>query len=337
MSKKDLLDNTENIPIDNLQEGVRFFNEGKYLRAINMLFPLLEGENSDYVRQYLARCFFRLEEYQVAYSHFEELLKSDQYREYAASMLATIDCILGDGQRALRVIKKLPPTQTNLISQVYILYYIYRETRKESLLDEAETIISKISTYDLSDSYKTRYYLACGMIRQARKEYPFSLSNYKTALSYTQLDAYKASIYDEIGSLYIDMNDLQNAEIYLMQAYNILSIGNSVEKGINLKMLGILEKIKGNYNKAKEYFLEAIKILNEKETYYEAREVQCLLLGFKHDQQFYEEATQFSVLQQFHSGFEEVTKHNEKIIDIIDRSSDDNNNDSNVIRPDLAR
>lgn len=333
-----LSDDLQNTSISNvIGKSLKYFNDGLYLEAINEFYSLLAEDESGLAQQYVARCYFRMEKYKLAYGHFEKLLKWEQHKDYALSMMATIKSIWGQHEEALKMIKRLPSKPNNLINQIYLLYYVHKSTKKEWILDEAEKLTTKLSTFNLNNSKKFKYYLACGMIKQAAKQFSFALGNFKYALTFASNDFDKAQIYNEIGFLYMRNGDLVNAELYLVKAYDILKSLNKIETGINFKLLGILERHKKSFKQSRWYLQEALKILNEKETYFEACEVHSLLLEFNDDEKFYEKAGYFTTLTQCENGLREVNKLDEKIIDILDNNYDDINcDDSNHYWPILG-
>lgn len=302
-----------------VDEGSRLFEDGKYIEAIEIFSHLLGVKENEYVRIFLARCFFRLEKYELASKHFKILLSSTKYHDYATSMLATINIIWGNYHEALRQIRQLPPTPSNQITQIYILYYIFKHTKQDWALYDAEKLMPKISLSHLDNEDKGIYYLACGMVRQALGEHGLAMSHYNSALSITQVESNRVKILDEIASLYLETNELEKAEKTLLQVKEFLTDKHEVEKGINFKLLGLLERKKRDFAKARSYFQEALQILNEKETYLEAAEVNCLLMELNKSD-FYMSAECYSTVLQCERGIKEVKKESEKVIYILDNT-----------------
>lgn len=302
-----------------ISEGTQLFEEAKYIEAIEIFSHILGEEENDYVRVFLARCFFRLEKYELASKHFKILLLSTKYHDYATSMLATINIIWGNYNEALREIRKLPPKPYNLITQLYILYYIHRHTKQEWALIDAEKLMRKIALCDLNDENKFKFHLACGMVRQACKEYSSAMNHYETALTFSPCESERVKVLDEMGSMYTEIDELAKAEKILMQVCEFFADKNEVEKGINFKLLGLLERKRRDFKKARLFFQEALKILNEKETYLEAAEVNCLLMELNKSD-FYMSAECYSTVLHCEQGIKEVKKENEKVIDILDNN-----------------
>ncbi|MCK4257766.1 MAG: hypothetical protein KAX49_02245 [Halanaerobiales bacterium] len=329
--KKELTIDIENIAIKRkIEEGIELFNLSKYVHAIEKFSMVLGSFEYGLARQYLGRCYFRLEKYEQAYNHFNKLLEDKRYRDYGLSMLATIYAIWGHYKEALKEIKKIPPKPSNLIKQLYILYYIHKHTKRDSTLSDATQIMRKITRMEMSKSLKRKFYLASGMVWQAQKENSLAESQFLKALQLAVTDLDKAKILNELGLLYLELNDLSRAENILLEVHDLLKDSNSEEKGVNYKLLGLLERKKKNLEKAQYYLQEAVKILREKETYLAAAEVNCLLMNlYKED--FYVSAEYFANVLQCEQSIEEVKKQNEKILNIIDGNFDDNtfiNNDS---------
>lgn len=319
VEKKELPSDSENIVNGKIDEGIAHFEAGMYIEAIEVFSRLLGEKEDDYVRQYLARCFFRLEKYEIASKHFTVLLSSTRYHDYATSMLATINIIWGNYNEALRRIRSLPPKPSNTVIHLYILYYIHKHTKQDWVLYDAEKLMRKISVLDLKDSIKWKYYLACGMIRQALEEYSLAKHHYETALSFAHFESDRAKILDEFGSLYLETGQLLEAEKVLMEAFSFLNNKIEIEAGINFKLLGLLERKKRDFEKARTYFQRALQILNEKETYIEAAEVSCLLMELNKSD-FYMSAQCYFTVLQCEKGIDESIKENEKVINILDEN-----------------
>jgi tetratricopeptide (TPR) repeat protein len=327
---------TEHSIHDQISEGKLLFEDGKYIEAIEIFSHILGEMEDEFVRVFLARCFFRLEKYELASKHFKVLLSSTRYHDYATSMLATVNLIWGNYNEALRQIQKLPPNPNNLITHLYILYYIHRHTKQEWAIYDAEKLMRKISLCDLSDENKFKFHLACGMVKQACKEYSQAMSHYENALTFSPSESKQVKVLDELGSMYTENGELDKAERILLQVNEFFADKSEMEKGINFKLLGLLERKKRDYKKARQFFQEALKILNEKETYFEAAEVNCLLMELNKSD-FYMSAECYSTVLQCEQAIKEVKKENEKVIDILDNNISSTGSSTTTESPTLTR
>lgn len=297
-----------------IEEGQKLFEEGEYVKALQ-IFEQRVGENP-VSRYYLARCYFRMEKFKEAFGHFELLQNVTEYSSYSMTMLSVIYAIWGEYSKAVTMMKKLSDTVMNLIYQIYVLLYIHKATNQEWTLIDGEKLMKKVMSQDVEGSARWRFHLACGMIHQALGEYFLARSQYDEALQHVGGAVDRAKVLDELGSMLLEQDELAEAEGVLNEACQNLH-QQSIEVGINYKLLGLLQKKQKNYEEAHDYFKEAVKILREKETYREAAEVTCLLIN-QNKSDFYVSAEYYATLLAYERSLKEMQKENEKVIRILE-------------------
>ena len=259
-------------------EGLKLFNQGDYMEALEKFTRAqMAKDNIEKATREIARCYFREERFLTAYKCFLEMVEADIMAEYALSMIASIKAYEGEYEEAIRTLKKMPVTINNTINLATFYYLQYFHDRCELSLFESKKILDKLEPTKLDKVFIWRVFLCQAMLHQAMGEYGTAERQYQLALDQSLDKHSRASILDELGSLYLELQDYEKAEQVLNEAELIVSGTNSVEDGLNKKWLGILHINLENAPEAKGYLDAASKILKDRRIFKELAAVNFYL------------------------------------------------------------
>lgn len=320
----------DNLVKKKIKEGIELFKKCDFYQAIESFAMVLGHKENDSARRYLARCYFRIGNYQAAYKHFDILSNSEEFKDYAISMIATIKAIQGNYGEAIKILKKLPQTTHNLINLSIMYWQKYKVEKTEWFLLEAKRILNSIDLPTTPKTFHWSIHTNLGIITQTLKEYSAAESHYKKALKSTDNPIHQGKALNEYGNLYIDMDKLDEAKEILDQASELVK-KNSVAEGYNAKYRGLIYRKQKNYEEAIKWLKLASTNFEEQNLYLELAEV-CIMLVTLHypDTEFYDLATIFADVLHFEKKLKEVCNLDEKAVDFIVN----NFNDGRVIHND---
>lgn len=314
--KKELPDgNSNNTEKTKMEIGEELFNEGKYIEAI-AVFSILAEQGDLLARQYLARCYFRLDMYDPAYKEFSLLAESedDEMRDYGTSMVAFLEMTRGNYSAAIKKFRALPEKPRNLLNLAIVYWKKYQVHKDEVSIWEALRVLKKIPLDSVSIRRKQHYYHINALIRQALKEYNTAESFYQRALDIFVTPLDNATILNDYASLYIERGKFTEAEQILIKARELIDGKNELEEAFNNKWFGIIALIQKRRDDAKKYLEKAVAVLYDKEL---LRELACLfyiLADVMKRDNFVKAADYFAQGLNFEQRSEEVKDRDEKII-----------------------
>lgn len=142
------------------------------------------------------------------------------------------------------------------------LIYLGRKLFKEALIEfkKALEVNRKIGHHKSIAANNFNIGICYQGMKNWKDAYDSYHEAYKIALA-NNFDSYVLMNMNRLGSLFLEKNQLDSAEYYLLKVYK--SKPNQWEKSYNLSGLTELEIKKGNYKKAIEYGLESFKIAKE--------------------------------------------------------------------------
>lgn len=205
-----------------LKKGDELFKKGDYIPAIEQYSIVLGIKEIDRARQYLARCYYRLGDYEIAYDHFKELRHNSEgeLQEYAASMIAAIEGLRGNYDEAIRVLEKLHGVR-NLINLCIMKWKKYKENNDKRLLVEIITSLDGIDQTELDklpkiyDIYaKQQIHHLKALIHQADKDYTLSENHYQEALKLTnKTEMGRGNLLDDYQALKLEKDDKTDKDL----------------------------------------------------------------------------------------------------------------------------
>lgn len=186
-----------------LDEGKKLFKEEEYVRAIEKFAMILGKRDDELARQYLGRCYFRMEKYDIACQHFSEIRDNStgEYRDYAEAMLATIDAIRGNYERAISILKSLPRKPWYQINLSIAYWKLYEIKKEESLLKEIEEILDRLKKDDLNKSLLEKGFHLKALVYQAYQDYQQAEEYYQKALELVENKGERGRILTDYESL----------------------------------------------------------------------------------------------------------------------------------------
>jgi len=152
------------------------------------------------------------------------------------------------------------------------LIYLGRELFDEALIEiqKALVINRKIGHYKSMAANLLNIGICYQEIGQWENAYSAYYESYKISIK-NDLEIYALMNMNRLGSLFLEKNQIDSAEYYLLKVYK--SKSNKWEKSYNLSGLTELEFKKGNYTKAIEYGLKSFEIAKEIGAKWDASEV----------------------------------------------------------------
>ncbi len=173
------------------------------------------------------------------------------------------------------------------------LIYLGRELFDESLIEiqKALVINRKIGHYKSMAANLLNIGICYQEIGQWENAYSAYYESYKISIK-NDLEIYALMNMNRLGSLFLEKNQLDSAEYYLLKVYK--SKSNKWEKSYNLSGLTELEFKKGNYTKSIEYGLKSFEIAKEIGAKWDASEVALKL------SKTYEQLNSFDNALEYH-------------------------------------
>ncbi|MCE7737580.1 MAG: tetratricopeptide repeat protein [Candidatus Heimdallarchaeota archaeon] len=112
---------------------------------------------------------------------------------------------------------------------------------------------------DIIELYKT--YNLIGSVYHEKGDYALGMANYELALDTARKDGHDkhiAYVLNDIGKLYIDRGEIDIAETYLQERIQMdeAKINDRIDSAYTLYSLGELEFLRGNYEKAFQFFID---------------------------------------------------------------------------------
>lgn len=313
---KETVNKVENIPIGNeFSQGIQLFEIGDYEEAIEA-FAMILGRGEDLLaRQYLGRCYYRIDKYESAYRHFSELLKADgELRDYGCSMIAAIDIIRGKYDKAIKALRDLPKNTNNLVNLSMLYWKKYQAKREEHLLFESLKILNKIDVTSVAPVFIKRIFHQKAVIFQAQKEFCLAERFYLDAIPLAENDPAKGQIINDYASLYIEIGKIDKAAEMLAEARSLVVGKDPVQEAFNNKWLGLISIKHNRYEEARVFLENAAKVIKEKELFEEIAGIDYLLAELYKEIDFYKAAEYFASGYVFENSLREVKERDEKII-----------------------
>ncbi len=296
--------------------GVKLFDTGNYIEAIEIFSIIMSESGSLLARQYLARCYYRLERYEAAYKHYEYLSRhgENNMKDYSLSMIATIEEMWGNIDKAIKIMRSLPSNTRNLINLAIMYWKKYKIVKEEFSIREAMKILNRIDVDKVSNGSIERINHLRALFCQVQKEYNLSETYFKRALELSDREE-KGKILNDYASLLIEIGRVEEAEEFLMKARKLVYGNSEMGEAFNNKWLGILYIIQRKYYEAKIHLEKAAKVLREKELLQELAGIDFLLADLAKKEDFYKAAEYFADGVASERLSEEVKERDEKIID----------------------
>lgn len=330
--RQDSQDEVENILIrKRLKEGKNFFEEGNYIEAIEKFAMVIGTARNDQARQYLARCFYRLEKYEKAYDHFLYLADhaTGEMKDYAVSMIATIEEMHGNIDKAIKILRDLPKSTKNLINLSIMYWKKYKAENSDYSVREAMSLLDQVQFEDINDSLKKRVFHLRALIYQTQNEHRLAKGFYKRAIKLADNDVAEGRILNDYASLFLERKEFDKARELLDQARTLVKGKSKVEEAFNNKWTGFLLVSLKEFKESKTYLESAAKVLREKDLLEEAAVIDFIMAKLTRDEDFYKAAEYFAKGIYYEKMSEEVTDRDEKILDFyLDSFFGDDNSDS---------
>ncbi|AZR72493.1 hypothetical protein BBF96_03310 [Anoxybacter fermentans] len=322
------------------EEAKSHFDSENYEKAIELFSAMQvecemrgDKEGAEIARRELGRSYFRLEKYGEAEEHFSQLFKNtrnDKIKDYCLTMIATIKATKDDYTNALKILDKITPTPINLINKVFILYYLKKYDGIDEAAHRALTIIDQLKEFDLSNDLLSKFKQAAGLIYSIMGKRDKGLIYLKESLKYTNNNVEKSRIYNDIAEIYIEMDNFEEAEKALLNAKKLMkSSSNKFTKATNLKLFGILNKKRKNFEIASKYLSEALVLMQEYDAVKHLAEIKFYLADVKFSKiktnkmyEIYQGAEIYAEGVSNEKRLEGVNIKNAQIVDSIDGSTD---------------
>ena len=318
-NRQDLHGEVENILIGKrLKEGKKFFEEGRYVEAIEKFSYVLGMEDNDIARQYLGRCYYRLDKYQMAYNHFEYLSKnsSAEMRDYGTSMVASVEILWGNYGKAIKILKALPKNTNNTINLAIVYWKKYKTENDEFSIREAMRLLDKLDIHNIDEYFVKKMYHLKALIYQAQKEHRLAKGYYKRALKLAANDVEEGRILNDYSSLLIELKEYPEAKEILEKAWSLVEKKNKTEEAFNNKWKGIIALVERDYESAKKYLDEAAKVLKDKDMIADLACIDFILANITRDEDFYKAAQYFADGRYFEDMYEEMEDRDEKVLEL---------------------
>ncbi len=134
-------------------------------------------------------------------------------------------------------------------------------------LDEFKKIIAKLNRLPRSaftDSLLYQSYFKSGILYEVYNNLADARSSYINAICYSGNQEQKFDMYIFAGAAYYKMNDFDSASFFLLQAEKNNSHIYTTENRVRLyNTLGVLYYDNGNYLQSKNYFTQALRLIEE--------------------------------------------------------------------------
>lgn len=268
------------------QQGVEYFNQSKYLEAIDIFSTLLISEEREQIRYYLALCYRRLEKFEIAAKHLSILLDyaKGKTRENALMLLVGIEMMQENYDEALKLSKAMQPNQYNTLNMGIMYCMKYEKEKNTAYLDEALRLMDEADSFELVPAGKYRQAQARGFVNQARKNYQTAEAYYQLALDYAENDEFRGNIRNYYADLLIESGRYAEAETMLYEAKEYLEGQTELTRTLQL-----LDQLDVLHRKTDELVLKNGLDLYSEAKYLEAIEIFSSLLakGENHSAQLY--------------------------------------------------
>lgn len=304
-----------------LNKGIDLFEKKEYIEAIEAFATILGRDKSDLAHQYIARCFYRLDKYDVAYRHFEYLANhaEGKLKDYGSCMMATIEEMRGNIGKAIKILRSLPNNPTNTVNLAIMYWKEYKTKKGEHSIREAMKLLDNIACTEIPDVFVERINHLKALFNQAQKEYKLAEKFYLNALILSESNPLdRGSILNDYSSLLIECQRYDEAKEKLLMAQEIVKGKNELEEALNNKWLGILAIRQGQYHQAKTLLDKAIKVIRDRALLEEVAGITFLLseLTTKDDDNFYKAADYYADGVALEKLLKEVKERDEKIINL---------------------
>lgn len=317
VKKKEFSGEKENNSVDDLiKQGINFFEKGQFIEAIGVLATAFGMSKSELAKQYLGRCYYGLQKYELAYECFEYLAEysTGEVQDYGKSMVAAVEIVWGNSGKAIKILKDLPPEPRNLISLAIAYWKEFKIKKGEHSIREAMRILDKIDLTNISSYWAKRIFHLKALIYQSQKEYSQAESFYYKALHHSVAGIEKGAVLNDYASLLIELNRKDEASSILEQAQLLIRHKSEIEEAFNNKWLGILAIEKKEYESARIYLEKAGAVLREKDLLSELAGIEYLLASIAKKRDFYKAAEYFANGRIFEKQYEEVKDRDEKVL-----------------------
>lgn len=298
-----------------LSKAKREFDATNYTKSLEYSLLALGAssniETEINARIIVARSYFRMNDYDLAYEHYSILSQTNQQGNNGKRMMAYIEGVVwGQYSKAIKTIRKLDKTNGNRINLAFMLVEKYKEDGGEYLLFEAKREIKK--TENIGAEIEYQKYHAMAEIERYLNNPRIAETYYKKSLEVSRDFLTKANVMAEYGSFLIDTGYKDSALKVLTEAEGLVG-DDTLEKGYIYKYLGMLY-LKNNENEKGIYYLElAFKILKEKRVCVELYRIYTLLVHKdKPNKHFYELAKKYAKSLEYSKYAEEVIFYEHK-------------------------
>lgn len=314
--KKELpVDMTNMSERSKMELGIGLFDQGSYPEAIEVFSRIID-EDTLLARQYLARCYYRMLQYESAYVHFSYLVEHGEgkTRDYGASMVAAIEMMWGNYGNAIKQLRLLPENPQNLINLALAFWKKYQTQKEEFSIRESMRLLRKINLDTVSPLVKHTVFHLMALIYQAQKDYNLADSFYKKAIEMDVPLLNLGMALNDYASLHIERANFDEAYKILYQVRDFALGKYDIVEGFNNKWLGILASIHFKHQEAAQYLQQAAKFIHDKDLFIQLAGALIILANSTKNKDFFTAAEYFSNALNYEKLSEEVTERDEKIV-----------------------
>lgn len=316
IKKKELPKDITNMSEDGkMKLGIALFDQSSYIEAIEV-FSRITGEDELLARQYLARCYYRMLQYESAYVHFSYLVEhgDDTMRDYGASMVASLEMMWGNYGNAIKQLRSLPENPRNLINLALAFWKKYQAQKEEFSIMEAMRLLRKINLDTVSPLFKHTIFHLIGLIYQAQKEYNLAASYYQRAIEINVSPVNLGMVLNDYASLHVERADFADAYKILFQVKEMSAGKYDMVEAFTNKWLGVLASIQNKHQEASQYLQQAAKLIHDRDLFKELANILYILADSMKNKNFYKAAEYFSDAMNYEKLSEEVKERDEKVV-----------------------